>query len=137
MFNSSAPLLLLIALYSLQRVGIGAFSLNCFICCRDPDDPQPAPQDYLPCKNRPPGQPDWAPDGGWACMKVNFPTVECLAADMKACGNVGDNSIFYSFGARTDDTRPFRDQLNPRGMIFNEALDEELFKISDRASDRR
>jgi len=42
---------------------------------------------------------------------------------MKACGNVGTNSVFYSFGARTKDARPFRDSLDPQGTMFNDALD--------------
>ncbi len=42
---------------------------------------------------------------------------------MKACGNVGTNSVFYSFGARTKDAKPFRDSLDPQGTMFNDALD--------------
>ncbi len=42
---------------------------------------------------------------------------------MKACGNVGTNPVFYSFGARTKDARPFRDSLDPQGTMFNDALD--------------
>ena len=127
-----------------------AINLNCIPCCPDSDDsdspppPQNDPQnpqddsdddtdyvdkDYHLCRNRPPrgvrGWKNWAPDGGWACdqSKVDFPTVECLVADMRACGNVGDNSVFYSLGAHTGDARPFRDTLDPPGTMFNDALD--------------
>lgn len=98
-----------------------ACAVNCnFLCCGnrvDPSDPNPPPKRYLDCYNRPSGDKSWAPDGGWACgiPKVDFPTVDCLTADMKACGNVGQNSVFYSFGARTEQVVPFRDSLNPRG----------------------
>lgn len=126
--------------------------LSCLPCCRDPNTPdtpiemqalQPIiqstleipPNDdvpvnpiYRPCPNRPISQPRWklwAPEGGWACdqSKVDFPTVECLVADMKSCGNIGENTVFYSFGAGTPDARAFRDTLQPQGTMFNDALD--------------
>ncbi|KAK3169721.1 hypothetical protein OEA41_009105 [Lepraria neglecta] len=94
-----------------------------------PNDDVPVNPAYRPCQNRPIGQPDWklwAPEGGWACdqSKVDFPTVECLVADMKSCGNIGDNTVFYSFGASTPDARAFRDTLQPQGTMFNDALDD-------------
>ena len=42
---------------------------------------------------------------------------------MKACRNVGTNSVLYSFGARTKEARPFRDSLDPQGNMFNDAPD--------------
>ena len=127
--------------------------LSCLPCCRDPNTPntpiemqalQPIAQStlktppnddvpvnpvYRPCPNRPIGQPGWkfwAPEGGWVCdqSKVDFPTVECLVADMKSCGNIGENTVFYSFGAGTPDARAFRDTLQPQGTMFNDALDD-------------
>lgn len=94
----------------------------------DPDDDVPTNLDYRICQNRPIGQhgwKHWAPEGGWACdqSKVDFPTVECLAADMRSCGNVGPNTVFYSFGAGTHDARDFRDTLHPQGTMFNDAID--------------
>ncbi len=136
MLRRSTPILWLLGILSCRILYPLALNLNCLWCCRDPDDPQsndannnnpaPKPPIYRPCKDRSPGNKGWAPDGGWACdhTKVDFPTVECLAADMMSCGNVGNNSVFYSFGARTEDVRPFRDTLNPKGTMFNDALDD-------------
>ncbi len=122
-----------------------AVKFNCLPCCRDPDSDDsdiemqeqqqpniiPANPVYRPCNNRQGriGGPDWenwAPEGGWACdgSKVDFPTVECLVADMKSCGNIGVNTVFYSFGAGTPDARRFRDTLEPKGTMFNDALDD-------------
>ncbi|KAI4253230.1 MAG: hypothetical protein LQ352_003809 [Teloschistes flavicans] len=100
------------------------------LCCRDPDDPNPKAENYPPCKNRPPNDETWAPDGGWACdaSKVDFPTVECLASDMRACGNIAGPSVFYSFGAKTPDIIPFRNGLIPRGVMFNDVLDDDYVK---------
>ncbi|KAI4158030.1 MAG: hypothetical protein L6R39_000557 [Caloplaca ligustica] len=121
-------LLLLLTLTRIVLVHAG----NCFSTYRpDPDDQDPPPKRYLDCKNRrPPGNATWAPDGGWACARsdINFPTVGCLAADMQACGNVGQNSVFYSFGAATVQVVPFRDKLVPRGIMFNDILDEAYYK---------
>lgn len=50
---------------------------------------------------------------------------------MKACGNVGENSVFYSFGARTKDARPFRDSLDPQGTMFNDALDTAYIEMAE------
>ena len=144
----------LVGIFSCLIFHLYAINLNCLWCCRDPEDPQsndtpnnsPNPI-YRPCKNRPLGNELWAPDGGWACdpSKVDFPTVDCLAADMRSCGNVGDNSVFYSFGGRPGDARAFRDTLNPKGTMFNDALDDDYtrhviirgdfrFHISDTAT---
>ena len=65
----------------------------------------------------------------WACEAEDliFPTVECILADMKTCGNVGENTVFYSFGANTVQARTgLRDGLTPKGTMFNDALDENV-----------
>lgn len=43
---------------------------------------------------------------------------------MKTCGNVGNNTVFYSLGAKTADARLFRDRLVPKGSVFNDAVDQ-------------
>lgn len=133
----------------------GSLLRSCFPCCypdtpdnsvelqalgpiirsaQDPNDAVPTNPIYRPCPNRPTGQPAWkrwAPAGGWACdqSKVDFPTVECLAADMRSCGNMdGRSTVFYSFGASTPDARPFRNTLQPQGTMFNDALDDYYFE---------
>lgn len=94
---------------------------NCFSLPRDPDDNTPAKPAsiWATCKNRP---------DQWACAdpSIDFPTVECLAADMRTCGIVGTGpTIFYSFGATTVQVRTrFRDTLDPRGIMWNDVLDE-------------
>jgi len=47
---------------------------------------------------------------------------------MRTCGNVGVNTVFYSFGAATIDARGFRDTLSPQGTMFNDALDDDYWK---------
>lgn len=58
-----------------------------------------------------------------------FPTVNDIKTDMQRCGNVGQTgpTIFYSFGAKTPEARGFRDQLNPPGNMFNDALPGDWF----------
>lgn len=50
---------------------------------------------------------------------------------MKTCGLIGQggrSTIFYSFGAKTVQVRAgFRDTLNPKGVMFNDALDGDYF----------
>lgn len=136
MFQQRRPILLALTHLSSLVLYSTAIDLSCLFCCRDFGPTRfkstvYSPADYRPCKNRPSGDEHWAPEGGWACdqSKVDFPTVDCLAADMRACGNVGNNSVFYSFGAHTIDARPFRDTLHPQGTMFNEALDDDYIKF--------
>jgi len=67
----------------------------------------------------------------WACEhpSITFPTVDCLKEDMRTCGIVGTGpSIFYSFGATTTQAREnLRDKLNPKGVMYNDALDRKYF----------
>lgn len=56
---------------------------------------------------------------------------------MEACGNVGTNSVFYSFGARTKDARPFCDSLDPQGTMFNDALDADYVEFVIQAADHK
>ncbi|KAH6642048.1 hypothetical protein C7974DRAFT_384737 [Boeremia exigua] len=62
----------------------------------------------------------------WACLdpKIDFPTVDCIAADIEACGTLAANpALFYSFGATTIEVRTkIRDTLTPRPVMFNDAL---------------
>ena len=93
---------------------------------RDPDDcPVDETLKWDICKNRP------ANGAQWACedSSISFPTVDCLLADMKTCGNVGVNQVFYSFGTRTFQARQgLRDKLNPVGVMFNDALEDAYFE---------
>jgi hypothetical protein len=65
----------------------------------------------------------------WACLdpKIDFPTVECIAADIIACGTLEKNpALFYSFGATTIEVRTkVRDKLNPKPVMFNDALPQD------------
>lgn len=65
----------------------------------------------------------------WACLdpKIAFPTVDCIVADIKACGTLDNNpALFYSFGATTIEVRTkVRDTLNPRPVMFNDALPQD------------
>lgn len=67
-----------------------------------------------------------APPGGWNCAKptLKFPTVDCIKADMEACGVIGTGpTVFYSMGAGANEARTMvRDKLSPRGVMFNDAL---------------
>ena len=56
-------------------------------------------------------------------MLASFPTVVSLKADMTTCGNVGPNTVFYSYGIGAAKTTAFAETLSPRGVTFNEALD--------------
>ena len=99
---------------------------SCLSICRDPDDcpPAPAPFDeWQSCPSRP------ANGALWACQAsdIDFPTVECLTADMRTCGLIGQDgrtTVFYSFAATTPQARTLvRDTLQPKGVMFNDALD--------------
>ena len=91
--------------------------------------PTPLPQQSLPdgqsevnyrCKNRP------ASGDEWACEKkdIGFPTVKCIREDIRTCGNVSENSVFYSFGMTTEEARiHVRDRLVPKGVMFQDTLD--------------
>ncbi|KIX00254.1 uncharacterized protein Z518_10393 [Rhinocladiella mackenziei CBS 650.93] len=88
-------------------------------------DPQP-----MPAKPYPPGKtcPDRPPDGElWACEdpNIDFPTVECLIADMKTCGIItnGHPTILFSFGVSNGNIKKLRDQYNPLGNVYNEMPD--------------
>ncbi|KAI1405230.1 hypothetical protein F4819DRAFT_444509 [Hypoxylon fuscum] len=99
---------------------------NCNSCIQDPDGSQdvPDPGPWRECKNP-------VPHLGWHCSDkaLDFPTVDCLIADMKACGNLGAGpTIFYSMGATTVQVREgFRDKLNPKGVMFNDALGQKYW----------
>ena len=54
---------------------------------------------------------------------VSFPTVVSLKADMKTCGNIGPNTVFYSWGIGAGPATTFAKTLSPQGMTFNDALD--------------
>ena len=97
----------------------------------DEEDPlppaRPVPMGQYPtrpvCRKSPPS------NGKWACEDPNiiFPTVDCILADMKLCGYLGKNSVFKSFGAEVPEiSATFLDKLTPRGVVFNEALDDKV-----------
>ena len=102
---------------------------NCISFNPDPGDDSPAPAPapvltWATCKNRP------ASGAQWACQdpSIIFPTVGCLTADMKTCGNVGVNTIFYSFGATVTEIKTtFSTTLQPPGVMFNDALDSQYW----------
>lgn len=107
---------------------------QCFSVCRDPDDcpPSPAqPNEPTPIWQTCPSGP--ANGAQWACQAsgIDFPTVTCLVADMRTCGLIGQggrSTVFYSFGATTIEARTrFRDTLNPKGVMFNDALDDDYW----------
>ncbi|KAI9884424.1 MAG: hypothetical protein M1823_003778 [Watsoniomyces obsoletus] len=64
----------------------------------------------------------------WECLKadITFPTVECLKKDMRTCGIVGAKTIFDSFGDRTDEVTPFRDQKE--GVMFDDAMEDDWWR---------
>ncbi|KAK5457174.1 hypothetical protein LTS15_004955 [Exophiala xenobiotica] len=69
----------------------------------------------------------------WACQdpSIDFPTVECLTADIKTCGILGaDNapSIFYSFGVDEEHINSLRDQVTPLGNLYRDMLDDDYTK---------
>jgi hypothetical protein len=105
----------------------GVFAGLCYSSIRDPDSDDdepitPTTSPWASCKNP-------KPAAGWACSdpSLTFPTVECIVADIKSCGNIGTGpTVFYSFGATTIQVRTgFRDKLTPPGVMFNDALGEE------------
>lgn len=65
----------------------------------------------------------------WACLdpSIDFPTVDCIVADLIACGTLDKNQVLlYSYGATTVEVRTkVRDKLNPRPVMFNDALPDE------------
>lgn len=72
------------------------------------------------------------PDGNpWACdpQNVNFPTAACIAQDMLVCGLIGQNTVFYSFGASPQEVDNFAGSLSPRGVVFNTALGSDWWDI--------
>ena len=105
---------------------------QCLSICRDPDDCPPSsarPSDWQNCPSGP------ANGARWACQasNIDFPTVACLIADMRTCGLIGQggrSTVFYSFGATTVDARTkVRDTLDPKGVLFNDALDEDYWNL--------
>lgn len=114
-------------LFLLTFYTTSTFAGQCLSICPDPQDcPEgpPNPGEPLPLWQSCPNGP--APGAQWACQdpSLDFPTVDCLAADMRTCGLVGQggrSTVFYSFGSTTSLTRPVRDSLNPRGVMWNEA----------------
>ncbi|KAK4696015.1 hypothetical protein P7C71_g1825, partial [Lecanoromycetidae sp. Uapishka_2] len=42
---------------------------------------------------------------------------------MTTCGNVGNNTVFYSYGIGAGKATAFAETLSPRGVTFNDALD--------------
>ena len=119
-------------------LGIRPLVIKAARCRLDPpSDPSnlrhPLPtHSFKPCVNKVPE------DQAWACEdpSVTFPTVECLAADMLTCGNIGSDdvrSVFWSYGATTADMEHFRDQLTPPGSCYYDLLDQEY---SDRVFTR-
>src|SRR5579862_1617378 len=117
--------LLALLLYGLPTHVTSVTTSTCATNCMDPDNCPPDPTlTWMSCKNRP------AAGQKWACQdpSITFPTVECLLADIKTCGNLGENTVFYSFGASTTDARSkFRGTLNPIGVMFDDALDEQYW----------
>ncbi|KAI6092235.1 hypothetical protein F4821DRAFT_225183 [Hypoxylon rubiginosum] len=116
----------MVATKHLVRVLLGSalptvWAGGCFSSIRDPDGipTEPNTDPWRECKNP-------EPPLGWHCADkaLDFPTVACLVADIKACGNIGDGpTIFYSMGATTVQVREgFRDKLKPQGVMFNDAL---------------
>ena len=127
-----APLIYFLYLLSIHIT----FTLagNCLSLCRDPDDCPPGPtqpNESPPIWQTCPGGP--ATGAQWACQApdVPFPTVACLTADMRTCGLIGQDgrsTVFYSFGVATVQARTqFRDTLDPKGVMFNDALDEDYW----------
>ncbi|KAL8726756.1 MAG: hypothetical protein Q9181_005935 [Wetmoreana brouardii] len=107
---------------------------QCLSICRDPDDCPPEaaqPGETPPIWQTCPGGP--GNGAQWACQAsdIDFPTVACLVADMQTCGLIGAggrSTVFYSFGATTVEARTkFRDTLNPKGVMFNDALDADYW----------
>lgn len=107
---------------------------QCLSICRDPEDCPPGPAQ--PSESPPIWQtcPSGPANGAqWACQAsdVDFPTVACLTADMRTCGLIGQggrSTVFYSFGVATVQARTqFRDTLDPKGVMFNDALDEDYW----------
>lgn len=97
---------------------------NCF--SDQSESPVPAPIGPLKPGKKCPNGP--AEGDLWACEdpSIDFPTVECLTADIKTCGIIGLNnapSIFYSFGINNNIIGRLRDQVTPLGNLYNDMLD--------------
>jgi hypothetical protein len=94
------------------------------------EDAQPAPAGPTQARKTCPNGP---PEGGlWACEdpRIDFPTVECLTADVKTCGIIGANnaqSVFYSFGVDQNNIGALRDRLTPPGNMYNDMLDDDYW----------
>lgn len=103
---------------------------------REDDDLLPTATDTK-CKKTPPNGGQWesekveyAPTFDQSQQIVtdifvlfSFPTVVSLKADMRTCGNIGPNTVFYSWGIGATAATSFAKTLSPRGMTFNDALD--------------
>lgn len=122
---------LISVLYLLSFHTASTLAGQCLSLCRDPDDCPPAapePDETPPIWQTCPSGP--ADGTKWACQAddIDFPTVDCLVADMRTCGLIGQGgrpTVFYSFGATTVQARTqFRDTLTPKGVMFNDAIDE-------------
>lgn len=63
------------------------------------------------------------------CLKdhISFPTYDCIRKDLRACGLVGANSIFYSFGADYKDVKVFKD--SKKGVVYNDAMGDEWWLL--------
>ena len=79
------------------------------------------------CKNTRPAK--WA-----ITADVEFPTVKNMVADIKACGNVGLNTVFWSFGTQPfPSVDEFKDTLNPTGAWWETAMPEEWFSQMEKS----
>lgn len=110
-----------LCLFLQTALGMG----TCLSSLRDPDSiDSPAPVEIW--TSACPKFKGDAPPGGWNCAKstVKFPTVDCIKADMEACGMIGTGpTVFYSMGAGANKARIMvRDKLSPKGVMFNDAL---------------
>lgn len=82
--------------------------------------PAPPYDTGKPCRQPPPGK-------LWACQNLDFPTVDCLVADITTCGVIGANnapSIFYSFGVVQGQVGTLRDQVVPEGNYYVNCYDD-------------
>ncbi|KIW70656.1 hypothetical protein PV04_02901 [Phialophora macrospora] len=74
------------------------------------------------------------PTGGlWACEdpSIDFPTVECLMADMLTCGIITNRapSVFYSFHIEGGEViSALRDRITPTGNTYNDEWDPQYWQ---------
>ena len=134
MFSAGTLLFGLIAYLAIIE---GGHAGSCFSSiCQNPfdmcdEEPEANQRTWQQCMNRP------AQGEQWACADpaLPFPTVDCLVADMRTCGVVGQGgaqTVFYSFGCTTVIARTnVRDTLTPPGVMFNDALlgDDEYLRM--------